>query len=163
MNKRKLLSSACLLLAAMIYLPAANLAAQTVLPPDVIGDSLQQTVITSASGAERNLTPYVGYIGRAGLLPEQLVGVTLKFSPNDAGKSVSVSSPDGGEIITANHVNVPVPIGEDGTAFFDFQASKNIGVHRILVRFVDEEYRLDFYVLDPVNTARNPPRLRVVE
>jgi hypothetical protein len=162
MKTTKLLSFAGLVAFAMICLPAKKLPAQSPLPPEVIGNSLQSAVITSGSGATRPLNPYLGLIGRAGLRPNQLVTVTLQFSEESAGKPVVVSLLDGGEI-NPHSVPSPIEVTQEGTASFVFKGGNTVGRYRLQVRFKTEEYLLEFRVIDPVNLQNNPPRFRIVD
>lgn len=149
-------------LLATIWLQTAQLSAQDLVQPAAVGSSLESAVITSGSGATRPLHTQLGFVGRVGLAPNQLVTVTLQFSEAWSGKPVAVGLLDGGEINP--HLSAPVPISvmEDGTASFVFKGPNAVGLYRLQVRFETEEYRLEFRVLDPVNLQNNPPRLRIV-
>jgi hypothetical protein len=141
---------------AMTWLLPKTLSAQS---PDIPISVL----VTSASGAERQLPGADYNLGRAGLNPEQVVTVTLQFPQQDLkGQPVSVSSLDGGSISSVDGAS-DLRITEFGTAPFQFHAGHQPGLYRLLIGFGTALYQLEFYVLDLQNTERNPPRVRVVE
>lgn len=119
-------------------------------------------LVTSASGAERQLPGSDYMLGRAGLTPEQIVTVTLQFPEELKGKPVSVSSLDGGSVSSVDGAS-DLKISVDGTAPFQFHAGHQPGLYRLIIMLGPAFYHLEFYVLDLQNTQRNPPRVQVVE
>jgi hypothetical protein len=121
-------------------------------------------LVTSASGAERQLPGSDYNLGRAGLSPEQSVTVTLQFPRQQAGQKVIVSSLDGGALsLPEDDKSSDLFVREDGIAPFQFHAGHQPGLYRVIVRLGTALYHLEFYVVDLQNTARNPPRLQVVQ
>lgn len=120
-------------------------------------------LVTSASGAERQLVGSDYNLGRAGLSPEQSVTVTLQFPQQDLkGQPVSVSSLDGGSVSSVDGAS-DLRISEYGTAPFQFHAGRQPGLYRLVIMFGAASYYLEFFVLHPQNAARNPPNVQVVE
>lgn len=153
MNTKNILLAAAI---AITWLSPKTLLAQST--PDIPVSVL----VTSASGAERQLPGSDYNLGRAGLGPEQLVTVTLLFPQDTKGQPVSVSSLDGGSLSSVDGAS-DLKVSEDGTAPFQFQAGHQPGLYRLVVMFGAAFYHLEFYVLDPQNTQRNPPRVQVVQ
>lgn len=162
MTTEKLFSYACIAAFAMIVLPAGQLPGQSLVQPAAIGVSLQGAIITSDSGATRQLNTYLGLVGRLGLAPNQLVRVTLQFSQEHKNKRVLVGLLDGGEITPYPNATDSIRVMGDGTASFTFQGGNAVGLYRLEVQFEAEEYRLEFRVIDPVNLQNNPPRLQIL-
>lgn len=156
MINKRLFYLACLAAIALLYIPCEKLSAQTISP----GNSLA-AVITSASGAERHLLTQDYIVDRVGLGPNQVVAVTLQFPTALGGKPVAVTPFDGGEA-TANYGMENLAVGRDGTVSFSFQAGWSPGLYRLGVQLDAYDYRLEFWVLDPGNPQRNPPRLQIV-
>lgn len=157
MKTRQLFSLTCIGALCITYLGAGRIAAQSSTP----GSTLQAT-ITSASGAERHLPSHNYVVDRVGLGPNQMVTVTLQFPTDLSGKPVRVASLDGGEA-TADHRMEDLFVGEDGTLAFYFQAGSGPGLYRIMVHQEGDDYRLEFWVLDPDHPQNNPPRVRIVD
>lgn len=156
MNTRKLLANAFVATVfAVACLAPPTLSAQSPVTP--VG-----VVVTSASGAERQLPGSDYNLGRAGLSPEQSVTVKLQFPVQMKGKPVSVSSLDGGSVSSVDGAS-SLSVSEDGTAPFQFHAGHQPGLYRVVILFGAAFYHLEFYVLDLQNTDRNPPRVQVVE
>jgi hypothetical protein len=146
---------------------AAAFAMTWLLPKTLFAQSSPATpiavLVTSASGAERQLPGADYNLGRAGLSPEQVVTVTLQFPQQTMkGQPVSVSSLDGGSLSSVDGAS-DLKVSEDGTAPFQFHAGHQPGLYRLIIGFGTALYHLEFYVLDLQNTERNPPRVRVVE
>lgn len=120
-------------------------------------------LVTSASGAERQLVGSDYNLGRAGLSPEQSVTVTLQFPEGtEKGLPVGVSSLDGGSVSSVNGAP-DLRIDGYGTAPFQFHAGRQPGLYRLIIMFGSASYYLEFFVLHPPNTQRNPPRVQAVE
>lgn len=145
---------------------AAAFAMTWLLPKTLFAQSLPATpvgvLVTSASGAERQLPGSDYMLGRAGLSPEQSVTVTLQLPVDMRGQPVFVSSLDGGSISSLDGAS-DLRVTEDGTALFQFHAGYQPGLYRLVIMLGAAFYHLEFYVLDPQNTERNPPRVQVVE
>lgn len=123
-------------------------------------DGTVAAVIGSDSGKERHLHGGQGYIGRAGLRPNQKVKVTLQCPGSKKGDPVLVSLLDGGDIVPANEV---LKVAPDGTVSFKYNAPATHGLFRVLVQVGEREQRLEFYVLDVDHPGNNPLRVRVVD
>jgi hypothetical protein len=162
MTTTKLFTYACIAAFAVIVLPAGQLPAQSLVEPAAIGVSLQNAIITSESGATRQLNTYLGLVGRLGLAPNQVVTVTLQFPEDLKNETVFVGLLDGGEINPRQLDPDPITIKAGGTASFIFQGGNAVGLYRLEVRVKEEEYRLEFRVIDPVNLQNNPPRLQIL-
>lgn len=154
MTTRELFYSACIGAVAAICLPAAKLAAQT-------SSDATTGVVTSASGQQRHLRCYENALDRVGLAPSQLVTVTLQFPLETVGNRVFMFPVDGGEVTTLDGSHALI-VGEDGTIAFGFRAPPPPGLYRVIARLGEDDYRLQFYVLDLVHPERNPPRLQVI-
>lgn len=158
MNTQTLLANAC---------AATVLAVACLAPPPLFAQSPDipvSVLVTSASGAKRQLPGSNYMLGRAGLSPEQIVTVTLQFPRQQAGQLVSVSSLDGGAVsLLEDDKSSALFVSEDGTAPFQFHAGHQPGLYRLIIMFGAAFYDLEFYVLDFQNTQRNPPRVQVVE
>lgn len=146
----------------MIGFHVAPLSAQEFVQPEAIASSLQSAIITSGSGATRPLRTHLGFVGRVGLAPNQVVTVTLQFPAELKNKPVIVGLLDGGEINPHLSGPVPIVVAADGTGSFVYKGGHALGLYRVLVRLETEEYRLEFRVLDPVNLQNNPPRHQIV-
>lgn len=159
MNTRKIPLAAVIAAAfVMTWLLPKTLFAQ-LSPATAVG-----VLVTSASGAERQLPGSDYMLGRAGLSPEQLVTVTLQFPRQQAGQLLGVSSLDGGALsLLEEDKSSGLFVREDGTALFQFHAGHQPGLYRLVIMSGAAFYHLEFYVLDPQNTQRNPPRVQVVE
>lgn len=144
---------------------AAAFAMTWLLPKTLFAQSSLVTpvgvLVTSASGAERQLPGSDYMLGRAGLSPEQVVTVTLQFPQDRKGQPVSVSSLDGGSLSSVDGAS-DLKVSEDGIAPFQFHAGHQPGLYRLVIVFGAAFYHLEFYVRDLQNTERNPPRVQVV-
>jgi hypothetical protein len=100
---------------------------------------------------EKHLSSHNGLVDQLVVNPNQAVPVTLQFARDKAGTRVAVGSLDGGEVTGSNLI---LPTGK---LLFTFRG-KSPGLYRVLVQLPAQEYRLQFYVIDP-NRPRNP-RLR---
>ena len=101
-------------------------------------------------------------VDRAGLGREQVVTVTLQFPTEMAGNPVMVAPIDGGQVTAFNGTN-GLFVGNDGTVAFSFQAGRAPGLYRLIAQLGANDYRLEFYVLDPDHPDKNPPRVRIVD
>ena len=110
-----------------------------------------EMIAVNGAGVEKHLFSHNGVVDQLVVNPNQAVPVTLQFPAAKAGTRVAVGSLDGGEV---NGSNLVLPTGK---LIFTFRG-ESPGRYRLLVQLPGEEYRLQFYVIDP-NRPRNP-RLR---
>ena len=127
-------------------------------PPDRVADSSIETTIKSGSGQERHPLHYAGRGDRIGLGPGQTVNVALKFPGKGAGESVAVGALDGGTLTGQESLATSA----DGMIQFAYQGGLTPGRYRVLVQIAEQQYSLEFYVLDTSNPGKNPPRVRIV-
>ena len=113
--------------------------------------SLEVTA-TNGGGKEKHLFSHNGVVDQLVVNPNQAIPVTLQFPADKAGTPVAVGSLDGGEVTGGKIVILPT-----GKLIFTFRG-QSPGLYRLLVQLPAEQYRLEFYVIDP-NRPRHP-RLR---
>jgi hypothetical protein len=144
--------------AVILSLSPGKVSAQSAAPET--SQPFVNATIGSDSGKERRLHGHDGYIGRAGLRPNQKVAVTLDCPGSQKGDAVRVGSLDGGGIVPANET---LKVGPDGTVFFKFEAGAYPGLYRVLIEVGGRQHLLEFYVLDLARPGNNPPRVRIVD
>jgi len=111
-----------------------------------------ELIATNGGGVEKHLFCHNGVVDQLVVNPNQAVPVTLQFPADKAGTPVAVGSLDGGEVTGGKVVILPT-----GKLIFTFRG-QSPGLYRLLVQLPTEQYRLEFYVIDP-NRPRHP-RLR---
>ena len=87
-----------------------------------------------------------------GVQPGEVVQVTIQVPLNHAGEAIKIGSLDGGQISNAS-----TAVGDQGSITFDFQAPAGAGEIRVIVRFVSNSLRLQFWVLNLQNPQDNVP------
>ena len=128
-----------------------------------------------------------GVFALVGLVPNEIVQVTVQYPTSEALGLVSLNALDGGMIlppssldIATQSVSAPwglvqqllpvilqpkipqVPsliIGADGTLSFTFVATSNPGKNQVSLQEGGQELGLQFWVLDPQNVQNNPPTI----
>ena len=91
-----------------------------------------------------------------GVLPTQLLSLTVQFPAELVGQVVLVDPLDGGS------VSVPeegLTVGTDGNVTFQFQTSDAFGACRIAVHQPDDCNLLQFWIVDPQHPENTPPNL----
>jgi len=96
---------------------------------------------------------------RVGLQPNQVVDVTVQFSPGAAGRTIIAEPLDGGRVIGSTSKLV---VAADGTLSFSFQAGHDPGVCQVSLHDGAQEVGLQFWVLDQQNPQENPPVINSV-
>ena len=132
--------------------------APTVSPPALsrtpaAAPSSLEMIATDGGGTERHLSSHRGVAEQLCINANQTVAVTLQFPSDKVGARLTVSCLDGGEVVGGNPVVLP-----NGKALFTFHAGAAPGLYRVPVYVGGDQYRLEFYVIDPAH-PRNP-RLR---
>ena len=121
------------------YAPKPQIDAAT-----TIGVATNQAVTVNSTGRISD---------RVGLLPNQIVSVSVKFAAMKVGHSITIEALDGGYIRTAGW---PLIVAADNTTSFTFQASGEPGMHRVILHDGAQEIGLQFWILDQSNPAANP-------
>ena len=93
---------------------------------------------------------------RLGLLPEQLLTITVQF-PVELGGQAIIAEPLDGGILTLPDGGLFV--GSDGNVNFQFQASEFPGACRIAVHQPDDSNFIQLWVVDPQHPENTPPDL----
>jgi len=131
---------------ALWFQSATNLSAQS---PSVACTS---ATVTFGSGSTIEMNSPRGRFPLVGLNAGDTVTIGLQISGSTA-TTVSAQSLDGGSV-TNN-----VPIASDGSASLQFQAGAGPGLYRISVNSGGATCALQFWVIDPNNSANTPPVL----
>jgi hypothetical protein len=90
-----------------------------------------------------------------GLLPEQMLTITVQFPSELAGQPMIVESLDRGTLTPENGLFVDA----DGKVTFQFQAGNAFGACRVVVHQPDDSNFLQFWVVDPAHPEDTPPNL----
>ena len=93
---------------------------------------------------------------RLGLLPEQLLTITVQFPAELAGQLLIADPLDGGTVYAPEE---GLFIGSDGNATFQFQAGASFGACRVAVHQPDDSNFLWFWIVDPEHPENTPPDL----
>ena len=141
-----------LALATGVFLCLAETRIAHALPPLTPTPAVSPPAI-DGGGTQRHLRSHQGVVEQLCLNANQTVAVTLQFPAEKVGARLTVTCLDGGEVIGGNPVVLP-----NGKALFTFHAGSAPGLYRLPVYVGGDQYRLEFYVIDPAR-PRNP-RLR---
>ena len=93
---------------------------------------------------------------RLGLLPQQLLTITVQFPAELAGQIVIAEPLDGG---TLSMPDGGLFIGSDGAVTFQFQAGNAFGACRVAVHQPDDSNFIQLWVVDPAHPENTPPDL----
>jgi hypothetical protein len=77
-----------------------------------------------------------------GLLPQQLLSITVQFPIELAGQAMIVEAPDGGTVFVPEG---GIIVGSDGNVTFQFQAGNAFGACRIVVHQPDDSNFLQLW------------------
>jgi hypothetical protein len=100
-----------------------------------------------------------GIAPRIGLRPGQAVTVAVQFPVKRAGEAVTLIALDGGTITPSAK---KLSVNSDGSIRFDFEAGTGPGLYGISIQLGDNEYRVQFWVLNEQHPEKNP-RVPVAE
>jgi len=129
------------------FLPFQNLLAQL---PDLTATA----TINFGDGNVVNATSRRGSFDRVGLLPSQVVSVTVQLPLTKAGDTITIEPLDGGSVIGPSNQAV---VAADGTFSFTFQGGQDPGVCQVSLHDGTQEMGLQFWVLNQQNPQENPP------
>lgn len=144
--KRKLSHLACAAAAISFAVGALQLFAQAQ-PTDVVA------TVQFSSGQSVTL---LNLSDEVGLQPNEAVGVTVQFSADEAGQTISIEPLDGGSIVGGKSSGV---VGDDGSLRFRFKAGGPPGHYQVVLRNNAREVGVHFWVFDLANPQNNPPVL----
>ena len=122
-------------------------------PTPAAAPSSLEMIANDGGGTQRHLRSHQGVVEQLCVNANQTVAVTLQFPSDKVGARLTVTCLDGGEVIGGNPVVLP-----NGKALFTFHAGSAPGLYRLPIYLGGDQYRLEFYVIDPAH-PRNP-RLR---
>ena len=132
-------------------------------PPVVIeplptppGDGSLPVVVNYGQGEQTRVSIYRGMMEPVGVLPNQVVTVTISFPTSMAGAPVKLGLYDGGaagpaplpgqDIFTISSPPLPIPpVPVNGSLQFNFQAGRTLGLYRVLLNVGSAQYLLRFY------------------
>lgn len=133
--------------------PTPTVSPPALSPTPAAAPSSLEIIAKDGGGTERHLRSHQGVVEQLCVNANQTVAVTLQFPGDKVGARLIVTCLDGGEVIGGNPVVLP-----NGKALFTFHAGSAPGLYRLPVYVGGDQYRLEFYVIDPAH-PRNP-RLR---
>ena len=157
--------SSLLLLSLMGLLATTPLPTPT--PPVVIeplptppGEESLPVVINYGQGETTRVSIYRGLMEPVGVLPNQVVTVTISFPTSMAGAPVKLGLYDGGaagpaplpgqDIFTISSPPLPIPpVAVNGSLQFNFQAGRILGLYRVQMNVGSGQYLLRFYAGSP--------------
>ena len=126
--------------------------------PSPISDESLPVVIDYGQGETTRVSINGGMMEPVGVLPTQSLTVTISFPVSRAGAQVSLGLYDGGQVgvvapprTTIIPVNGALVVATDGTAQFNFQAGRTLGLYRVLMTVGGSQYLLRFYAGTPRN------------
>jgi hypothetical protein len=93
---------------------------------------------------------------RLGLLPNQILSITVQFPAELAGQTIIAESLDGG---TLSLPEEGLLVDADGNVTFQFQAGVSFGACRIAVHQPDDSNFIQLWVVDPDHPENTPPGL----
>jgi hypothetical protein len=120
-----------------------------------------QLVVTYNSVQSITVPINDGISALVGVQPDQIVQVTVQYSPSQALQTVNLESLDGGTVRSPNDTGAPISI--DGTLTFTFQAGHTPGLNQVSLlsgaqpSSIPQEVNVQFWVLDQQNSNLNPP------
>lgn len=128
--------------------------------PTPPGEGSLPVVINYGQGETTRVSIYRGMMEPVGVLPNQSVTVTVSFPVSRAGAQVSLWPYDGGQVgvvdpqrTTNIALNGVLAVGTDGTAQFNFQAGRTLGLYRVQMNVGSAQYLLRFYAGLPTGVA----------
>ncbi|HEY2711466.1 MAG TPA: hypothetical protein VGI60_03050 [Chthoniobacterales bacterium] len=93
---------------------------------------------------------------RLGVLPNQVLSITVQFPVELAGQTIIAEALDGG---TLSLPEGGLVVGRDGTVSFQFQAGISFGACRIGVHQPDDSNFIQLWIVDPDHPENTPPGL----
>jgi hypothetical protein len=93
---------------------------------------------------------------RLGLLPGQVLNITVQFPVELAGEFVMAEALDGGTLTVPEK---GLFIGSDGNVAFQFQAGSSFGACRVAVHQPDDSNFIHLWVVDADHPENIPPNL----
>ncbi|MEN3369148.1 MAG: hypothetical protein V7609_1291 [Verrucomicrobiota bacterium] len=133
--------------------PTPAVSPPAISPTPAAAPSSLEMIARDGGGTERHLRSHQGVVEQLSINANQTVAVTLQFPNDKVGARLTVTCLDGGEVVGGNPVVLP-----NGKALFTFHAGAAPGLYRVPVYVGGDQYRLEFYVIDP--TRPRNPRLR---
>jgi hypothetical protein len=101
---------------------------------------------------EKHITDF----DRLGVLPEQVLTITVQFPVELAGQMIIAEALDGGIVYAPDEGFF---IGNDGEVIFQFQTGNAAGACRIAVHQPDDLNFVQFWIVDPNHPENTPPNL----
>jgi hypothetical protein len=130
---------------------------QSVRPEGTDGNASLPVTVSYGDGKSIQTKTEQGIAPRIGLRPAQVVNVALQLPVERSGQSVAVVALDGGTL-----TKVSSTVNSDGTVRFGFEAGTGPGLYGISIQLGDNEYRVQFWVLNENHPEKNP-RVPVAE
>lgn len=91
-----------------------------------------------------------------GVLPQQLLTITVQFPRELAGQAMIAEAPDGGALAIPEG---GLFVDGDGMVTFQFQVDNAFGACRLAVHQPDDSNFLQFWIVDPTHPENTPPDL----